>query len=437
MTLDRTIAPTLHWKKKITLPTCINKQEGGIAFTLFLDPNTSVLGFRFVFPRIDAVGNNPLLGHAAMEMLLRGTATKNTEQLFQALETLGARIRTSAARDYNEVTLRTSLRNLEPSLALLHEVLFIPRMAQEDFEQWLEESKAEFIVNLEDPAYLAGRALRSTLYGTEHFYGELLQTEHYETLTLDDVKQYWQQNIVSNCPSVIVAGGLKKEITTDPIATIAAWEFAKPTTSLRYGILRPTASAIVHTPVPSGTQVPMYMGCLLPRHPFSGEYDLRIAVALFGGVFSSRLMQNLREDKGYTYGIRAGISFYYDTGVLSIRTNVGNEYAKNATEEIRNEFDRMQTVPATERELEILRGQLLGDSMQALDGVWDAAASMFIYGFPVEEWYQNTRKKIEAISRVGADEIVSIASEWLRPDRFVLSVAGKEEVLHSLDWPLI
>ncbi len=162
---------------------------------------------------------------------------------------------------------------------------------------------------------------------------------------------------------------------------------------------------------------------------------MRIAVALFGGVFSSRLMQNLREDKGYTYGIRAGLSFYYDTSVLSLRTNVGNEYAQRAIEEIHNEFVRMVSVPASEQELEILRGQLLGESMQALDGVLDAAVSMFIYGFPVEEWYENTRKKIEAISRVGAAEIVAIAKEWLKPNNFVLSVSGREEVINSLEWP--
>ena len=435
MTLNRTIAPALHWEKKVALPTCESKQENGLSFTLFVDPNTSVLEFRFIFPRIDAVGNNPLLGYAAMEMLLRGTKSKNAEQLFQALEILGARIRSAAARDYNEVTLRTSLRNMEASLLLLHEVLFTPRLALEDFNQWIEESKAEFVVNMEDPAYLAGRALRRTLYGEKHFYGELLQAEHYERLTLAEIEQYWRKNIVENCPSVIIAGGAVTTASIDPIRFIASWGFGKQKGALQYGELRATEGTMVRTAVPSGTQVPMYMGCLLPRHPFVGEYDLRIAVALFGGVFSSRLMQNLREDKGYTYGIRAGLSFYYDTSVLSLRTNVGNEYAQRAIEEIHNEFVRMVSVPASEQELEILRGQLLGESMQALDGVLDAAVSMFIYGFPVEEWYENTRKKIEAISRVEAAEIVAIAKEWLKPNNFVLSVSGREEVINSLEWP--
>jgi len=434
MNLNRGIAPAIHWEKKVNLPTCQSKQENGLSFILFLAPNTSVLEFRFVFPRIDTVGNNPLLGYAAMEMLLRGTKNKTTEQLFQALEILGARIRTSAARDYNEVTLRTSLRNVQNALLLLHEVLFTPRMALEDFNQWIEESKAEFVVNIEDPAYLAGRALRRALYGEKHFYGQILQVEHYEQLTLHEVEQYWRKNIVENLPTVIIAGGTLATAAIDPIHCIAAWEFGKQKGTLQYGTLRPTQGTIVRTEVPTGTQVPMYMGCLIPRHPFSGEYDLRIAVALLGGVFSSRLMQNLREDKGYTYGIRAGLSFYYDTGVIAVRTNVGNEYAQKAIEEIHNEFMRMVTMPASEQELEILRGQLLGEAMQALDGVLDVASSMFIYGFPVEEWYENTRKKIEAIGRVGAKEIVEIAKEWLSPNNFVLSVAGKEEIINSLQW---
>lgn len=434
MNLNRGIAPAIHWEKKVNLPTCQSKQENGLSFILFLAPNTSVLEFRFVFPRIDTVGNNPLLGYAAMEMLLRGTKNKTTEQLFQALEILGARIRTSAARDYNEVTLRTSLRNVQNALLLLHEVLFTPRMALEDFNQWIEESKAEFVVNIEDPAYLAGRALRRALYGEKHFYGQILQVEHYEQLTLHEVEQYWRKNIVENSPTVIIAGGTLATAVIDPIHCIAAWEFGKQNGTLQYGTLRPTQGTIVRTEVPTGTQVPMYMGCLIPRHPFSGEYDLRIAVALLGGVFSSRLMQNLREDKGYTYGIRAGLSFYYDTGVIAVRTNVGNEYAQKAIEEIHNEFMRMVTMPASEQELEILRGQLLGEAMQALDGVLDVASSMFIYGSPVEEWYENTRKKIEAIGRVGAKEIVEIAKEWLNPNNFVLSVAGKEEIINSLQW---
>ena len=435
MTLDRTIAPALHWEKKIALPPCLTKQAKGIPFTFFLDSDSAVLGLRLIFPRIDAVGRNQLVGRAAMEMLLRGSKTKTEEELFYALEVLGVRVHTSANVDYDEVSLRTSIRNLDAALALLHEILFTPRMAQDDLTQWIEESKTDFAINLEDPAYLAARAFRQSLYGKEHFYGELIQPELYESLTLDQVLHYWQENIVKNIPAVIVTGGLEKEQEADLIATLTSWGFTKNEASLHYGVLHPE-TGIVRSTVPSGTQVSMYMGCLLPRHPFEGEYDLRIAIALLGGVFSSRLMQNLREDKGYTYGIHSKMAFLYDTGRISIRTNVGNAYAAKAIEEIRNELCRMLTNPASEQELDVLRGQLFGDAMQALDGVWNASASMFIYAAPIEAWYEKARKRIEAISSVDADAIVAIAQKWLQPERFLLSVAGQEEVVNTLQWPL-
>lgn len=434
MTLDRTIAPALHWGKKVILPPCIEKEVNGISFTFFLDPNTSIVTFRFIFPRIDTIESNPVVAQAAMEMLLRGTETKNTQQLFQAFEVLGAQIRTSVTRDYNSVTLSTTLQNVEEALTLLHEVFFAPRMLQEDLEQWIEENKAEFVVNLETPSYLSARAFLRTLYGTQHFYGKIRQLKDYDSLTLDDIKRYWQSNIVNNIPRVIVIGGLSETAKSTPITAISSWNFGKPHLSLIYGVVESQSQGIVRTTVSTGTQVSLYMGYLLPPHPFKGEYDLRIAIALLGGVFSSRLMQNLREDKGYTYGIRADITNNFASGEVIVRTNVGNEYASLALAEIRKEIDRMSSVPASQRELEILRGQLLGDIMQGLDGVWDAATGIFLYGFPVEEWFEHTRNKIDALSRVTANDIVSIAREWLTQDRFLLSVSGKEDVVNSLDW---
>lgn len=435
-TLNRSIPPTIHWDARIAIPEfrTIPSSTSGGSYVFFADRTTPILEIRFLFRRFDTPNSNPLRAHATMDLLLRQTRRRNTEELLLALELQGARVRLAATRDYNIVSLRTAIPNLQASLTLLHEILFEPKFAETDLRQWCATNKADFLVNQEDPAYLAQRNLRPLLYGNNHLYGTLAKVTDFDTLTTDELRSYWQENIVANHPLVIIAGGTTPDLETKLLQEIDSWHFSQQTPPTTYGELKNERPQVATTPLSTGTQIPIYMGRRLPKRPFTDEYKLSVAVALLGGVFSSRLMQNLREDKGYTYGIRAGMSFYEEVGLLAIHTNVGNAYAQKALDEIRYELQQMVARPANEQELATLRGQLLGDALQAIDGVLDRANTLVTYDLPIADWHAHALRKIEAIQQTTADEITELAKKYFQPDAFSVSMAGDAPTLESLRW---
>lgn len=432
MVLDRSKAPALAWMGNVVLPEIVTTEHRGLLMSQFVDPVLEVVDLRFVFARID-VSPNPLVADAAMELLLRGTEFKSAEQLYMAFELYGARISAKATADFNVVRIGVSVHNLFPVLELVEEVLFHPRYSEQDFDQWLGKELADFKVALEDPTFLVQCEFQRRIFGLQHRYGRTATLEAYDTLTLAEIRSYWQSNIVGGMPELLVAGGTES-LAHSILQRVALWSFTNKDCSDTCGVFCNSSVGFYRSPVEQGTQVALQLGLRLPSSPMVDEFVLQVAVALLGGVFSSRLMQNLREDKGYTYGVRAGITFFEKGGVLKIRTSVGNEYAQAALDEISLELRKMQTNPATSEELAILSGQLRGEFCQSLDGVLNAVRSVYRFGKPPQTWLRYIEEQLTAINSTTPSEIVRVSERWLNPSNFNICVAGAAAIIAPLQW---
>ena len=150
---------------------------------------------------------------------------------------------------------------------------------------------------------------------------------------------------------------------------------------------------------------------------------MQVLSTLLGGYFGSRLMQNLRERNGYTYGVFSAMVNFQQTGYLAIATQVGQEVTEDALMQIANEIDRLRQEPVEEQELALVKNIMAGEMMRILDGpfgIADVTTENILCGFDNSQIGRN----LELIRNTTPEEILSLAQRYLEPEKLVKVVAG-------------
>ena len=153
---------------------------------------------------------------------------------------------------------------------------------------------------------------------------------------------------------------------------------------------------------------------------------MQVLSTLLGGYFGSRLMQNLREQNGYTYGVYSAMVNFQQTGYLAIATQVGTEVTEDALQQIAAEIDRLRTERVSEQELSLVKNIMAGEMMRILDGpfgIADVTTENILCGFDNRQIEANLRR----IRNTTPDEILSLAQRYLAPEDIVTVVAGDFE----------
>ena len=162
---------------------------------------------------------------------------------------------------------------------------------------------------------------------------------------------------------------------------------------------------------------------IMRTHP---DYlKLRVLITLFGGYFGSRLMSNIREEKGYTYGISAGIMFYPGSGLLGISTETANEYVESLIQEVYKEIDKLQNDKVTPEELAMVRNYMLGEMCRNYESPFSLAdAWMFILTSGLDDDY--FARSLQAVKEVTPEEIRELAGRYLCKESLKEVIAGKK-----------
>lgn len=169
------------------------------------------------------------------------------------------------------------------------------------------------------------------------------------------------------------------------------------------------------------------MGRVLPKRDHTDMPGLVVLNTILGGYFGSRLMRNIREDKGYTYGISSFIIPMAELSVLVVSTEVGSAFAEKTIEEVFKEMRKLQTEPISNDELELVRGYMTGQILRTFDGpfaIADSLASLFQYNNLNFGYIDDLIKTINQITPL---ELMELAKKYLDADSMVVSVAGSHK----------
>ena len=290
----------------------------------------------------------------------------------------------------------------------------------------LDTNIQQYLVNTPKVDFLAHRSLLKSLYGEQHPCGKIVVEEDYHAITPEVLREFYERYYHSGNCSIFLSGKVTEDIisrVTDTFGT-SFGQHQQPALKLSFPFTAVSEKRIfIEREDAMQSAVKMGYTTITRNHP---DYlKLRVLMTLFGGYFGSRLMSNIREEKGYTYGISAGIMFYPDSGLLAISTETDNEYVEPLIQEVYHEIDRLHQEPVSMEELTIVRNYMLGEMCRSYESPFSLSdAWIFIATSGLDDDYFS--RSLLAVNEVTPAEIQDLAQRYLCKETLKEVIAGKK-----------
>jgi len=372
MSLNRTLAPATHIPEKVAVPQPeLISLPGGMRWYALEAGNQPVVRLSLVFRAGTRFQPKPFVASATVNMLAEGTEKFTARQIAERIDFYGADYEVSVDRDYAVVTVCCLSRFLPPMLELLEQLVIRPAFPEAELRIYADKRRHALQVERQKVAFRARELFGHALFGAGHPYGATYPEQEYSALSADDLQTYFSQHYRAANAFAVTSGKTTeadRRLIADFLGRLPVGE------QVPFGELppaRPTPEA--GEALPGALQSAIRVGKeLFPRtHPdFVG---MQVLATVLGGYFGSRLMSNLREERGYTYGVIATMVTLQATGYLAVATEVGAEVTEGAVEQIYAEIDRLRREPVSEAELALVKNTITGEYMRILDGPFGIA----------------------------------------------------------------
>ena len=325
--------------------------------------------------------SQPLQALFTNRMLREGTLRYSTLEIAEKLDYYGAWLELSSASEYAYITLYSLNKYLPQTLDVLESIVKEPTFPEKELGVVAENNIQQFIVNSSKVDFLAHRALMKAVYGGQHPCGRLVQKEDYKRITPDVLRKFYDRYYHSRNCTIYVSGKVGDDCVRRIEDLFGREAFGKGFQKPEKTDLVPVSSVDkrIFVEYADVMQSAVRMGMLSLERCHPDYLKARVMVTLFGGYFGSRLMSNIREEKGYTYGISAGIAPYPGQGILVINTETANEFVEPLVREVYHEIDRLQNDPVPEDELFMVKNYMLGEMCRSYESAFSLAdAWMFV-----------------------------------------------------------
>jgi len=366
------------------------------------------------------------LSSLTAQLLREGTSTRTSPQIADQLSFLGASLTTGSAWDMSQVGLHTPTAQLDSALGLFADVVMHPSFPQKEVERLKKQRLTELLQAKDRPRDIADRVFASVLYGSVHPYGHPATgtEESTKAITRSDVKAFYDAYYRPNNATLIVVGDLAADdVERRARALFGGWS-RRPVPDTRYPQLSnvPAAPTIYLVDKPGAPQSSIRIGNIGVPRSTSDYFALQVMNTILGGSFTSRLNQNLREKKGYTYGAGSGFSMRRQAGPFSARAEVtGTKTDSSLVEFLRELRSIRDTVSSTElaRAKQYLQLGLPSDFETTTDIAFQLVP-VVVYGLPAG-YYSTYVQQIENITQA---DVQRVARQYVDPSKMSIVVVG-------------
>jgi len=382
----------------------------------FNSGDQELVRIEWVFGNLRFNPANPLLNLAVNTMLNDGTKTLTAAQIADTIDFYGAFFQAEYGYDNSEVTLYSLNKHLHKTLPVIKDILTNSIFPEKELETFVRNQQQKLQVSLEKNDVVARRNFNKAIYG-DSIYGYAGIADDYKTLQRDDLLAHYQQMYQpSNC-TIIIAGKIEQE-TIDLLKNTFgdSWTNTAEKPDTTQPELTAAAEHFYFTEKPDALQSAIRMGLPFINRSNPDFPSVQVLNTVLGGYFGSRLMANIREDKGYTYGIGSGMSSLKHAGALFIATEVGADVCKPAVSEIEKEINILKTELVPEEELTLVRNYMLGSLLGSLENVFSHADKF------KSLYYDRYTETIRAIT---SDDLIKLADKYLNLDGFYKVIVGK------------
>lgn len=358
--------------------------------------------------------------------LNQGTKNYSAQEIAEIFDFRGAYLQFSTDQQFATVTVLTLNKYIDKILEVTAEVIQQATFPEKELQAQIGQKRQYFIIENNKVKTLAQKRFSQVLFGEHHPYANTNKLKDYDALNrkyfVDFHKKYYQPH---NC-KIIVAGRYSKEVKNALERNFGSenWKSENEIES-RQAQVQSSAVSKYFVEKADALQSAIRIGAIMPNRDHVDFHGLNVLTTILGGYFGSRLMTNVREDKGYTYGIGAGIYTLPHAAFLSISTEVGGDVIQKALKEIYSEIERLQSELVGEDELEIVRNYLLGENLRNFDGVFAMSYSLRTL-LDAGLGYDHFSRFVEVTESITPKELQELAQKYFQLNNFIEVVAGKK-----------
>ena len=377
-----------------------------------------LLQMEIVFYAGNSYETNNGVASATNLMLKNGTSTKSAFQINEHFEYYGAYCNRACYNETAIVSLHTLNKHLNVLLPVMREMITDSVFPESELDIFKQNSQQKLTVSLKKCDFVANRLIDAYLFGEKHPYGKYLKAEDYQALTTEQLKAHFQQYYVNGRAVIFVAGNLPADLFEQLNQQFGDLAITKNGQTLPTQLLQPADKKKQHiSNDPNGVQAAIRIARPFPNRHHPDFMNVMVLNTVFGGFFGSRLMSNIREDKGYTYGIHSYVQNHIQESAWMISTEAGKEVCEATVAEVYKEMDLLRDTLIDEEELLLVRNYMIGSILGDLDGPFQIIGRWknIILNNLDEQYFYDSIKVIKSIS---AEELKALAEKYLKPADF-------------------
>ena len=369
----------------------------------------------------------PLQAMFTNRLLREGTSSMNSAQIAERLDYYGAWLELSSSVNYGFITLYSLNKYFPYTLGVVADMLKHPTFPEKELEVVREVNRQQFLVNSTRVEAIARKHLNRALFGERHPFGRFAEEGDYGRVTPEVLKDFYRKYYHSDNCSVYVSGKVTEEILHCITSELGADAWGETRVMPPLQVIEPqkTTEKRIFIERSDALQSSLKIGGFVMERQHPDFLKARVMVTLFGGYFGSRLMSNIREDKGYTYGIGAGIVNYPGCGILAITTEADNHYVEPIITEVYREMDRMCEELPPQEELDMVKSYMMGDWCRSYEGPF-SLSDAWIYVQTADLDDDFFVRSLDAIQSVTREEIRDLAQKYFCKETLIEVIAGKK-----------
>lgn len=404
-----------------------------IKMSCFHDKDSEIIRLEFMFMNAGSVNQSKFFASAsASSLITEGCGKMSAIEVADKLDYYAAYVEKVTERDATSLVFYFLKKYQENLLPLIEQIIKEANYTDREFELYIAKQKQNFEINAQKTAMMAYKGFYRTIFPEQHSLSLFGEKEDFDKLTAQDVREFYKTFYTSSQSEIVLSGNYSDDFIKqiEKYFGTEKWGRNENLDLKDYTITTKDLSEATFKLInkSGAAQSSIRMGCVSLNHRDKDFLPFSVVVCLLGGYFGSRLMMNIREDKGYTYGISANLSAYRYASVLSISADVKADKAKESLNEVEKEIIRLQNDLVPESELSQVKNYLIGDCIRNLDGAFDKADK---YSFLKKMSYEYDYYKdfLLTIKNITIEDIRDLSQKYLDLRYMSKIIAGDDKII--------
>jgi zinc protease len=357
-----------------------------------------------------------LVAASANFLLRNGTSKKTAFQINEHFEYYGSYVNRACYNETASITLHTLTKHVHELLPVVREMITESVMPEEEINVYKQNQKQRLKVSLKKCDFVAGRLIDAYLYGINHPYGKFSSAEEYDALNRDELLNFYDRYYKNGKFILFVAGRLPNNLEQLLNEQFGDLPLGKRTLTSDKRVLA-TEKKYRVTNDENGVQGAIRIARPFPNRHHPDFLKAQVLNILLGGFFGSRLMSNIREDKGYTYGIHSFLQNHIQDTAWMISTEAGKDVCEATIAEVYKEMDKLKNELVDDEELKLVQNYMMGSILGDLDGPFQIIArwkNYILNGLDGDYFY----KAIDVIKNISAKDLQQLAQKYFNTEEF-------------------